>query len=265
MNIIAVDIGNSSIKVGLFLEGEQIPTQTIANGDREKLAAVMKESWEQIPVATRSTEGKRDGVIVACSVKPVWTKLLREVCKTELDENLLEIGIDKDIPLPMKLCVEYPANVGVDRVVAAAAAYFVVESAVIVADIGTAVTVDLVDNDGDFMGGIIAPGFAVSAKALKDNTAMLPEVQITTPVNPIGTNTQEAVNNGIYYSVVGLLETISRKYAEQIGQWPQMIVTGSGASILKDDCDFVDSWADELVLKGVVLTYKFYIDKMGME
>ncbi len=265
MNIIAVDIGNSSIKAGLFLEGEQIPTQIIANGDREKLACVMKELWARIPVARRSTEGKRDGVVVVCSVKPVWTKLLREVCESELGEKALEIGIGKDIPLPIKLCVEYPANVGVDRVVAAAAAYFVVESAVIVADIGTAVTIDLVDSEGDFMGGIIAPGFAVSSKALKDNTAMLPEVEITTPLNPVGGNTQEAVNNGIYYSVVGLLEVASRKYAEQLGQWPQMIVTGAGASILKKDCTFVDSWVDELVLKGIVLAYKFYIDKLGME
>lgn len=262
MNIIAVDIGNSTIKAGLFLDGEQIPTRIIANGDRDKLAEVMKELWMMIPVAPRSTEGKRDGVIVVCSVKPAWTNLLCQVCEQELGEKPLEIGIDKEVPLPIKLCVEYPANVGVDRVVAAAAAYFVVESAVIVADIGTAITIDLVDSDGDFMGGIIAPGFAVSAKALKDNTAMLPEVQITAPLNPVGGNTQEAVNNGIYYSVVGLLETVSRKYAEQLGQWPQMVVTGSGASILKQDCSFVDSWVDELVIKGIVLTYKFYLDKL---
>ena len=265
MNTIAVDIGNSSIKVGLFLQGEQIPTETIANGDREKLASVMKRLWERVPVAKRSTEGKRDGVIVACSVKPVWTELLRDVCENELGEKVLEIGIDKEIPLPIKLCVEYPANVGVDRIVAAAAAYFVVEGAVIVADVGTAITIDLVDSDGDFMGGVIAPGFAISAKALNENTALLPEVKISTPLNPVGGNTQEAINNGIYFAAVGLLETVCRKYAEQLGQWPQVIVTGAGASILKKDCDFVDSWADELVLKGIVLAYKFYVDKLGME
>ncbi|MFI4910746.1 MAG: type III pantothenate kinase [Sedimentisphaeraceae bacterium JB056] len=262
MNIIAVDIGNSSIKISLFLEGEKSPTEIIEDGNRQKLTEVLCGLWDKLPVSERSTEGRKDGVIVFCSVKPEWSELLKDVCKTELDEKALEIGIEKDIPLPIKLCVQYPANVGVDRIVAAAAAYFVVESAVIVADIGTAITVDLVDSDGDFMGGIIAPGFELSSKALNENTAQLPKVNIVTPLNPVGTSTQEAINNGIYYSAVGLLETISRNYAEQIGQWPQMIVTGAGASILKKDCTFVDNWVDELVIKGIVLSYKFYLDKL---
>jgi type III pantothenate kinase len=262
MNIIAVDIGNSNIKISLFLEGEQIPTVCLEDGDRGRIASVLGDLWNRIPVSQRSTEGRRDGVIVICSVKPQWTELVQEVCEADLGEKALEIGIDKDIPLPLKLCVEYPANVGVDRVVAAAAAYFVVESAVIVADIGTAITVDLVDSDGDFMGGVITPGFDISSKALSENTAQLPQVKIKTPLNPVGANTQEAINNGIYYSAVGLLETISRHYAEQIGQWPQMIVTGQAAGLLKKDCPFVDNWVDELVIKGIVLAYKFYLDKL---
>lgn len=262
MNIVAVDIGNSSIKLALFLDGEQTPTQTVDNGDRDKLASILGDYWNRIPVAVRSTEGKREGVIVFCSVKPVWTELVVDICQCELGEKALEIGINKDIPLPIKVCVEYPADVGVDRVVAAAAAHLVVDSAVIVADIGTAITVDLVDSEGDFMGGVIAPGFGLSALALGENTAQLPKVAITTPINPIGGNTEEAINNGIYYSAVGLLETISRHYAEQLGQWPQMIVTGAGAEIIKKDCSFVDNWVDELVLKGIVLSYKFYLDTL---
>lgn len=263
MNIIAVDIGNSNIKIALFVDGDQIPTRTVSGDDAGKLGEILKELWHQIPVSVRSKEGKRDGVIVFCSVKPAWTEVLLDVCRSQLDEKALEIGIDKDIPLPLKAAVEYPANVGVDRIVAAAAAYFVVDSAVIVADIGTAITVDLVDNEGDFLGGVIAPGFGISSKSLNLNTALLPDVQVKTPVNPIGTNTQEAISNGVYYSVVGLLETISRKYAEQLGQWPQMIVTGTGAEIIKDDCSFVDNWVDELVIKGIVIAYKFYIDKLS--
>ena len=262
MNILAVDIGNSRIKIGLFCDGEKQPTEVVDGDSRENLASILGRQWGQVPLSTRSTEGKRDGVIVICSVKPAWTELVKEICKNELNEKALEIGIDKDIPLPLKLCVEYPANVGVDRVVAAAAAYFVVESAVIVADIGTAITIDLVDNDGDFMGGIIAPGFGLSAQALSENTAQLPKVQIKTPTNPIGTNTNDAINNGIYYGVVGLLETVSRHFAEQSGQWPQMVVTGGNAAMIKKDCQFVDNWVDELVIQGIVLAYKFYLDKL---
>ncbi len=261
MNIIAVDIGNSNIKISLFMEGSQLPTEVITGGSREKTAEIISRLWEKIPVAPRSKEGKRDGVIVFCSVNPQWSEMLTQICSEELDETPLEIGIGKDIPLPLKLSVEYPANVGVDRVVAAAAAYFVVESAVIVADIGTAITVDLVDSEGDFMGGIIAPGFELSSQTLHENTARLPKVEVKTPLNPIGSNTEESISNGIYYATAGLLEMISRKYAEQLGQWPQMIVTGSAASILKQDCSFVDNWVDGLVIKGIVLSYKFYLDK----
>jgi len=262
MNIIAVDIGNSSIKIALFCEGEKQPTEIVDGSSLDNIAGVFERLWGRIPLSVRSTEGKRDGVIVVCSVKPEWTELVKDVCKIRLNEKALEIGIDKDIPLPLKLCVEYPANVGVDRVVAAAAAYFVVDSAVIVADIGTAITIDLVDNEGDFMGGIIAPGFELSAKVLGDNTAQLPTIKVDTPINPIGTNTNDAINNGIYYGAVGLLETVSRQFAEQIGQWPQMVVTGGSASIIKKDCSFVDNWVDELVIQGIVLAYKFYIDKL---
>ena len=110
MNILAVDIGNSRIKLALFCNGEKQPTEFIDGDNRESLKKVLTTLWEQVPQSRRSTEAKRDGVIVICSVKPKWTELVKELCKNELNEKALEIGIDKDIPLPLKLCVEYPAT-----------------------------------------------------------------------------------------------------------------------------------------------------------
>jgi type III pantothenate kinase len=159
----------------------------------------------------------------------------------------------------MTLCVDEPDKVGTDRVVSAAAAYDVIEDAVVVADFGTAVTIDLVDEKGIFLGGVICPGFEISAKALKENTAQLPKTKITRPKAPFGKNTAEAINCGLYYSAIGMLEEVVRRYAEKIGRWPQTIITGSAAKTIKDDCNFIDSFVPNLVVKGIVLAYKKYI------
>ena len=259
MNIIAVDIGNTNISIGLFLEGVEQFIKSIPGRSRAKLATCLKSAWGKIPIAESSKEKKRDGVIVVSSVKPDWTKLIRQIVKDELSEKIYIIG--KDIPLPMNLWVDEPDKVGTDRVISAAAAYDVVEDAVVVADFGTAVTIDLVDEKGIFLGGVICPGFEISAKALKENTAQLPKTKITKPKAPFGKNTTEAINCGLYYSAVGMLEEVIRRYAEKIGKWPQTIITGSAAKTIKDDCNFIDSFVPNLVVKGIVLAYKKYIEE----
>ena len=258
MNIIAVDIGNTNIDIGLFLEGEEQFIKSIPGQSQTKLTDCLKSAWQKIPIAESSKEKKRDGVIVVSSVKPAWTKLIQQIVKDNLGEKVLIIG--KDIPLPMTLWVDEPDKVGTDRVVSAAAAYAVVEDAVVVADFGTAVTINLVDKNGIFLGGVICPGFEISAKALKENTAQLPKAKVTRPKAPYGKNTTEAINCGLYYSAIGTLEEVIRRYAEKIDKWPQTVITGSGAQTIKDDCNFIDSFVPNLVVKGIVLAYKKYVE-----
>jgi len=257
MNIIAVDIGNTNIAIGLFIDDKEDFVESFPGGSRKKLADGLKSAWQKIPIAESSKEKKRDGVIVVSSVKPVWTKLIQEIAKDDLDEDIYIIG--KDIPLPMVLWVDEPKKVGTDRVVSAAAAYAVVEDAVVVADFGTAVTIDLVDQNGVFLGGVICPGFEISAKALKDNTAQLPNIKVTKPKAPYGKNTVDAINCGLYYSIVGALQEVVRRYAEEVGKWPQTIITGAAAKVIADDCEFVDNYVPNLVVKGIVLAYKKYL------
>lgn len=261
MNILAVDIGNTNIKLALFLDGKIQPIESVGLDDERIIRDTLRKLWERVPVAPRSKENLRDAVIVVCSVNPPATEMFRNITAEEIKEKMLEVGIGKDVPLPIKIGIEYPADVGVDRVLAAAAAYLVVEKAVIVADFGTAITIDAVDEDGTFMGGIIAPGLDISAKALTSNTAQLPEVQVDKPVMTLGHSTKEAMNNGIYFAAIGLLETTCRKFAEELEQWPQTIVTGASAEIIKDDCPFVDDWVPSLVVNGIVLAYMKYIQQ----
>ena len=130
----------------------------------------------------------------------------------------------------------------------------------VVADFGSAVTIDLVDEQGVFLGGVIAPGFDLAAKALYEGTAQLPQIKIHKPKDAIGANTIEAINAGLFYSAVGLLRAVTEKYAEQLEKWPQTIVTGAGAEVIKDACDFVDTWVSDLAVTGIVLAYKKDLD-----
>jgi len=259
MNIVAVDIGNTNIGIGLFLEGKQDFIRSIPGRSEVALRECLADAWAKIPVLESSKERKRDGVIVVSSVKPVWTEMVRAIADENLGEKIRVIG--EDIPLPISTWVDEPSKVGTDRIVAAAAAYDVVEDAVVVADFGTAVTIDLVDEHGVFQGGVICPGFEISAQALKDSTAQLPKVTVHRPDSPYGKNTADAINCGLYYSIIGAMEEIIRRYAEQIGRWPQTIITGSGADTIKDDCPFVDNYVPHLVVQGIVLAYMKFIEE----
>jgi type III pantothenate kinase len=258
MNVIAIDIGNTNINIALFLDNVEQSIESVAGGSHDKLENCLMAAWEKIPVSKSSKEKKRDGVIVVSSVKPAWTKVIEEIVKEKLGEKIRIIG--KDVPLPMNLWVDEPDKVGTDRVVAASVAYDVVGDAVVVADFGTAVTIDLVDQSGIFLGGVICPGFEISAKALKENTAQLPYVHVTKPKLPYGKNTTDAINCGLYYSILGALEEVVRRYADELGNWPQTIITGSGAKLIYEDCEFVDDYVPNLVVKGVFLAYRKFVE-----
>ncbi|MEE9370770.1 MAG: type III pantothenate kinase [Sedimentisphaerales bacterium] len=261
MNLIAIDIGNTNITIGLFLEGQEQFIKSIPGRSQPELAECLKSAWGKIPIAKSSKEKKRDGVLVVSSVKPAWTKLVKKIAKDAFDEKIYVIG--KDIPLPITLWVDEPDKVGTDRLVSAAAAYAVAEDAVVVADFGTAVTIDLVDGNGIFQGGVICPGLEISAQALKESTAQLPKVKITKPKEPYGKTTNQAINCGLYYSAIATLQEVIRRYAEKIGRWPQTVLTGSAAELIKDDCDFIDSYVPNLVIKGIALAYRKYIEDKG--
>jgi type III pantothenate kinase len=259
MNIIAIDIGNTNITIGLYLKDEEQFVKSLPGEATAELTELLTSTWEMIPVARSSKEKKRDGVIVASSVKPAWTEVIRDIVEHALGEEMLLVN--RDIPYPIELSIKEPESVGTDRVLAASAAYAVTEHAVVIADFGTAVTIDLVDDRGVFCGGVILPGFEMSADALHDGTAQLPKVTVTKPQWPFGKSTVEAINAGLYYSAVSTLQEIVRRYAEVLGTWPQTIITGSGAKLIKDDCDFVDNWVPNLVVKGIVMAYHKYIEK----
>jgi type III pantothenate kinase len=259
MNILAIDIGNTNLHIGLFLHDEQASIESVSGKDTARIKAALSVAWDQCPEVSSSAEGRRDGVIIVSSVHPERTEAFRRLVRDTLDERIYLMG--EDIEIPMSAWVDDPKKVGTDRLIAAFAAYAVAENAVVVADFGTAVTIDMVDAHGVFQGGVIFPGFDMAAQSLKEHTAKLPKVTVSRPSEPMGKNTRDAINCGLYYSAIGALQEIVRRFAEKIGTWPQTVITGSGAKMIYQDCEFIDSYVPHMVIKGIVLAYKKHLEE----
>jgi len=166
--------------------------------------------------------------------------------------------VGRDLPLPAATRLPEPRKIGVDRLCAAAAAFDRLGTACVVADFGTAITIDCVDDEGLFLGGAILPGLHMSAGALARDTAQLP---VTEPVNPdwvFGRNTQEAIAGGLVFGARGALRELVESYATALGHWPLVIVTGGDAHLICPDpnaSELVQAIVPDLVLRGAAIAY----------
>jgi type III pantothenate kinase len=245
--VLAVDIGNTRIGLAVWdddglHEARHVSVQKPGNWRGE-----LEEIW-----ATTVGVGRR--VIVIGSVGPQvarrFSDLASAVCESE------PLHIRDDVPLPMPLDIENPGEVGVDRVCAAAAAYDHLRGPCAVASFGTATTVDCVSADGRFLGGAILPGLEMSCEALHEHTAKLPRVLPAAPLGVFAKNTHDAIVNGVVYAAVGALREIVERFATELHQWPDVIVTGGGAPLVAEAADFVDGHVPNLCLMGVALAYR---------
>ena len=245
--LLAVDIGNSRIGMGVWDDDGLHDARRVDNDKPGSWAATLQETWSQ-------TNGAKQRVIVVGSVNP---KLARQFSDLALDTCRLEpLLVRDDLPLPLPLDVENPREVGVDRVCAAAAAHERLGEACAVASFGTATTVDCVSADGRFLGGAIFPGLDISCEALHKRTAKLPRVSPAVPGGAFAKNTYEAIVNGVAYAAVGALREIVERFATELKGWPKLVVTGGRAPIIVQSADFIDAHVPDLCLMGVALAYR---------
>ncbi|MFA5864546.1 MAG: type III pantothenate kinase [Phycisphaerae bacterium] len=252
MKILAIDIGNTRTRFATVEDRKVLESSIFPTGDVDGITQAFKTLQEPI-------SDKKPLPAVICSVVPKLCDHLEEVGRLALDIEPFIIG--KNIPLPLKTDLKDTHRVGPDRVVAAAMAYERMKNAVVVASFGTGITIDCVNSDGIFLGGAILPGLATSTKALEEHTAMLPLVELKLPETPWGRNTEEAISAGVIYGAVGALREIVERYANQLGRWPELIVTGGDAELLAKNCDFIHAVVPELLLMGIELTYDYYFQQ----
>ena len=158
-----------------------------------------------------------------------------------------------DIPVPMKVKIDNPRELGADRLINAYAAWHTEKRALIIIDFGTATTFDVVSAKGDYMGGIIAPGINLSLEALQKAAAKLHGVAIVKPKTVIGKNTTSAMQSGIFYGYIGLIEGIVSRIKAERDERMKVIATGGLASLYADATRMIDAVDDDLTIRGLRL------------
>ncbi|MFW6145779.1 MAG: type III pantothenate kinase [Planctomycetota bacterium] len=238
--VLAADIGNTRTTLGV-VQGETAYAQvTVATADRNAMAELVKQMWEAMTSPRR---------IVACSVASRSLEIFREVVDETLDEPVAVIG--EDIPLPIEVGIPHPERIGTDRLCGAAAAFGKLQQECVVVDLGTAITVDCISNEGVFLGGAILPGMRMQARALHEGTARLPEVEPAEPAGVFGEDTAEAIRSGIVAGVRGAVRGLVEAYATELNQWPIVVTTGGDAALFGNPEGIVQAQAPPLCLLGI--------------
>lgn len=240
--LLAIDIGNSTTKFGAFDREKLIRRFTIPT-DQNQLSNFLENNLTETI----------DAVIVS-SVVPELNDFFAKFFEMRFD--LKPLFVDHALDFGLKIRYFPAESLGIDRAVAAFAAREKYGSPVIVCDFGTATTIDVVDSNGDFIGGIIAPGISTLADSLSQKTSKLPRVEIAKPEKAIGDSTVAAINAGIYFGYAGLVGKILEKFIEELGEKPRIIATGGFAAIVAESVEQIDVVDENLVLEGLRLIYK---------
>lgn len=244
--LLVIDVGNTRIAMGVW-DGDGLH-------DAQRVDVATDYAWRAAAETVWGMVTARRRAVVLGSVNP------RAACRVQaLIEELTGkdvVRVRDDIPLPMPLEIDNFEEVGVDRVCACAAAYERVGGACAVASFGTATTVDCVSPDGRFLGGAILPGFEMCLAALHEHTAQLPHVALTRPNGVYGRNTRDAILNGVAYGLIGALREIVERFATDLREWPQLVITGGNAPLVAELADFVDACVPDLCLMGIALAHR---------
>ena len=249
--LLAIDIGNTSIKLGVF-DGTklkatwQLATSIERSADEYGASLLTLFQCQKLPAS------KLTGVVL-CSVVPPLVPIFQEMCRKYLALPLLVVG--PGIKTGVRICVDSPREVGPDRVVNAIAAHHLYTEAVIVIDLGTATTFDVVSLEGDYLGGAIAPGINIASEALFTHTAMLPKIELTPPKQVIGKNTISAMQSGIFFGYIGLIEGILHRIERELGSKVKVVATGGYAHLAKE-IPAIDVINPDLPLIGLRLVYE---------
>lgn len=251
---VVIDIGNTKTSVAIWQSGELKTPLGVPTNDHAALGNAIRTHMEATPKG-------RARAVVAGSVVPDALRRVLEYVSEVFDQDALVVG--ETIPLPIEVAIADAKMLGVDRACAAAAAYETLQAACTIVDFGSAVTVDLVDDDGRLLGGAILPGAAMQLRALHEHTATLPEVEAAIPKMPFGRDTAEAIQVGVCCGIAGAVRELVEAYASHLSRWPQVIATGGDLRLFAPQCDFLDTVVDHLVLRGVGLAHTKYLEAMG--
>ncbi len=239
--LLAIDIGNTNIHNGIFKKNTlkktfRIPTytKTLRRGYLKKLRPYLKDIER----------------VIIVSVAPKALKEVRYALKKIINKKILVVG--KDINSGVKNLYKDPKQVGQDRLVNARSAFELYGKGAIIVDFGTAITVDVINKDKEYLGGVITPGIEISLNALTERASLLPKVSIKKPKDILGTETKESMISGAVYGFSSLCDGIVKRL-KKYSKKSKVIATGGLSPFLGPYCKSIDKIDPNLTLKGLKL------------
>jgi type III pantothenate kinase len=254
--LLAIDIGNTDITLGVF-EGEKLRAtwhmETDIHRMADEYAALLLNLLRQ-----QGLEIANIKAIALCSVVPPLISTFDELFQRYFHITPLVVGAG--VKTGVRIRMDNPREVGADRIVNAAAAHHLYGGPVIVTDLGTATSFDTVSKEGDYLGGAIAPGIMGAAEALFTRAAMLPRVELAHPKRVIGTNTIAAMQSGVIFGYVALIEGLVARIQQELKEKAKVIATGGYASLIAKETKVFDEINPDLTLIGLRLIYQMNKD-----
>ena len=250
--LLAIDIGNTDITLGVF-EGEELgATWHVATGIHrmaDEYAALLLNLLQHQNLKIADIKE-----IALCSVVPPLVSTFEELSQRYFHISPLVVGAG--VKTGVSIRMDNPREVGADRIVNAAAAHHLYGGPIIITDLGTATTFDTVSKEGDYLGGVIAPGINIAAEALFMRAAMLPRVELTRPKRVIGTSTTLAMQSGLIFGYVGLVEGIVARIQRELGEKAKVVATGGYAELIAKETAAIDIVNPDITLIGLRLIHQ---------
>lgn len=258
--LMTIDVGNTNITIGAFCGDEVRASFRLTT----KMARTSDEYGMLLINLLEQNDIRRDEVedtIIASVVPNVMHSLEGAIIKYF---GIRPIIVESGIRTGIRVVTENPRQIGADRIVDAAAAYELYGGPVLVLDFGTATTYDLVDQDGAFVCGVTAPGIRTSAKALWEEAAKLPEIEIRKPASILAKETISSMQAGLVYGQIGQTEYIIRHMIDEANMGEiKVVATGGLGRIIASETSLIDVYDPTLTLKGMNLIYKKQNRKSG--
>ena len=246
--LLAIDIGNTNITIGLF--------------DAQKLQKTWRVSTDSsrtsdeygLQISNMLGSNKIINEVSICSVVPPLTPTFEVLCRRYFKVNPLTIGAGSKTGI--KVMYDSPRDVGTDRIVDAAAVVHLYGGPAIIVDLGTATVFDAITASSEYLGGAIAPGMGVSADALFRATSQLRRVELSAPDSAIGKNTQHSIQSGLVLGYSELVKGMIRRFKLELGKESKVIATGGLAQVVEKEVSLFDIIDPDLTLKGLQIVHE---------
>jgi len=249
--LLTVDIGNTDIMLGVF-EGDELRATwhmaTRIHRMSDEYAALLLNLLHH-----QGLDASDIKEVALCSVVPPLTATFEELFQRYFHISLLVV--EAGVKTGVRIRMDNPREVGADRIANAVAAHQLYGGPIIIADLGTATTFDTVSKEGDYLGGAIAPGIVTAAEALFMRAAKLPRVELVRPTQVIGTSTIAAMQSGIVFGYVALVEGMVARIQKELGEKTKVVATGGYAELIAKETSVIDIVNPTLTLTGLRLIY----------